>query len=1309
MVLFGKRKSDGWKIQVTATANHEHPSSPNFPWDQLQAHTDLYLKKKGKITPAERDFKLAALVDDYDDRDVAIAACAFAMSSQALRILLNVETNVAPVTYYGLYAYLQSLIAVNYRGQLGTVSDLEARWARGLVPYASPGPQAAVRFLDGVTNILRDKSLQNLQSLPNFAFLTRRALVDFASSLEGFKLKNQWVAAHAAVVWLSKLLNNPSPPSHSLGPEQLLDSQLPSWRIWALWKPDLDRLRLLESLPSHTRGVLHDMLALEGPDFLGKRYSSIREALVTCITEISQTHVRYGTLSIEVKTQTADEFKTILNRLSTCLETVCKAGMDSIELFVHLCAGKHVTQEALQILIGTSKLADPSVIPSVLKVVTDRDQLGQNQWESMNRLLPALEDPSSELLRGVLCPYITKGVQNCIHEMQVRVHKSLTDGSPSTRIILELQKFGKTAQDASTLHPLLDVSLRTLLSAWPSEAHTLTLLEIRAESRGDNLKKATPVPLTQVIDMFFMDRLIKPGRLDAPSAKLLDSLTLIWKATASDSPRRGLSLLVAGNAAIETDLRTRCLDQVMILTNTTAENLGACMWKHQKDPDSACIILVDLLAKIDDADIVECWRWILFQYIEQRDDAILPFALEKLRAKEWLQLLWNLSTIFGDIIPTSTSISPAPLQPALHTWAHCLADYVPVITHLEKMLISPDQKGAPPLRCILFGRETDRADLTRILDSVKKYMHQGSLYETPMYWTIQRLVENGDNVTDVSKAICALSTSSPEGVEVYQGLIDLHQETPAAIVEVFLTGWIQDLEKDDKEAVKALATVLHLEVSEVQSNEKVEAAAAYIEAQVAEVLKEATRLDSLRGGLKARDPKGTAALLASLGIEDSSPLDDEFDDLPSELMDLIERYGDQEVEMSFPISHLSDLEKAALGAGEAQSVIVRLVIDTIGDLPPGFCIHLGDDKVAESLDEHYPWVVFREAAEPERPSCHGRSTRMTWQLSRIVARHLKNSGYTSLQNIHKYITQQINDLAYSCIVCGAPHGARQARLRRPIACQKAVCTTVWNRAGADVRLTDIRTDRNVVDMLLFGVFAAAQSGRADLLPGCAVSSLPTVTTILNALPAMTSTNWKAIDVSTALRASHSSAEQLITWVLSSYRGYLASTSGILKIPNMPGVHQFVLANAAPELEAAFATRVGRNGTTKVLFHGTSLDRLPAILSQGLKICSGTTLQRTGAAHGNGIYMAEDPGTSFSYSPLQASWRNSSFHNHRVLLGCELAGNGNSVSPGIHVIKDPGTVMVRYVFLFSSTAAAPLAIHVTPAMISAFAALRSGAV
>jgi hypothetical protein len=64
----------------------------------------------------------------------------------------------------------------------------------------------------------------------------------------------------------------------------------------------------------------------------------------------------------------------------------------------------------------------------------------------------------------------------------------------------------------------------------------------------------------------------------------------------------------------------------------------------------------------------------------------------------------------------------------------------------------------------------------------------------------------------------------------------------------------------------------------------------------------------------------------------------------------------------------------------------------------------------------------------------------------------------------------------------------------------------------------------------------------------------------------------------------------------------------------------------------------------------------------------------------------------------------------VLLGVELAGTWPSVSSnGICVVTDPSCLMVRYVFLLPQNAKMPLVQHVTPAMSSIFASLKSGAI
>jgi hypothetical protein len=246
--------------------------------------------------------------------------------------------------------------------------------------------------------------------------------------------------------------------------------------------------------------------------------------------------------------------------------------------------------------------------------------------------------------------------------------------------------------------------------------------------------------------------------------------------------------------------------------------------------------------------------------------------------------------------------------------------------------------------------------------------------------------------------------------------------------------------------------------------------------------------------------------------------------------------------------------------------------------------------------------------------------------------------------------------------------------------------------------------------MLTSVYAAAMSGRPELLPGCPFHNVEVVKTILNTLPTTTVLSH-AVNLSTVLKSYHKDAEKLISWACVHFRGFLTTASGLCKIPNLPvGTHQFILANASPKLESQFVSKLpGHNPGTSVLFHGTSLDRLFAILAQGLKNCSGTNLQRIGAAHGKGIYLAEEPATSFTYAPTALSWRNSGLSNMRLLLGCEVVGGGRSVSPGIHVVTDEQSVMVRYVLLFTNSASSPVANHVVPAMASAMRSLRSGAV
>jgi hypothetical protein len=243
--------------------------------------------------------------------------------------------------------------------------------------------------------------------------------------------------------------------------------------------------------------------------------------------------------------------------------------------------------------------------------------------------------------------------------------------------------------------------------------------------------------------------------------------------------------------------------------------------------------------------------------------------------------------------------------------------------------------------------------------------------------------------------------------------------------------------------------------------------------------------------------------------------------------------------------------------------------------------------------------------------------------------------------------------------------------------------------------------------MLSSVYAAAWTGNTKLLPGCPFGQ-QMLKEIFKALPPLKFLK-DVKDISQYLHAYHKHAE-LISWACVHFRGYIATATGLCKIKNSPkGTHQFVLANASPKLESQYVSRFPTpSSQTTVLFHGTSLDRLPAILAQGLLIYSCTSLQSTGAVYGNGIYMAEDPSLSFHYAPTSLSWKNSGLSNMKLILGCEVAGAGRAVnvSSDVHVIRDEGSVMVRYMFLFPLRAAAPVRNHVVTAMASAMSALRN---
>jgi hypothetical protein len=786
---------------------------------------------------------------------------------------------------------------------------------------------------------------------------------------------------------------------------------------------------------------------------------------------------------------------------------------------------------------------------------------------------------------------------------------------------------------------------------------------------------------------------------------LVEQLISLWRKQ-KDIDRRSLAFVAAHpDSNPDFFLRMKCIQQLHFLDDGFIRILKFLIESHKDNSGEACVSFARAL--ILEEDLVECWRFPLRLMIESEGKKLEKWALQTLNVESWISWIDDVGRIFPDRIGPDEADSPFFLRPAVHKWAMTLQSNLATLNRVEAR---EGMRHSEAIMCLLRGGNASlNHDLERIIGFLNVACEEVK-WDT-FVALVARLNGDGKNAEVIRKAIFKVSIATMPGVEACLHVLESYEEVSLQVAETMLACWLNedDMMTQDRLALEAVAVVLEMDVEEVgePTLDSLEATNLHLEEQFQALVAEAIRLEGLRLAFKTKDPNGIALILEEVGVEDSFPLDDILVDLPPELIDVVERISEHEVELQLPLTKLTTLQKKALGSGGAQSLLVRFSPGTNG-LPPNFCFHWDDEpKELATNNGHSPCVAFPNL-EPEEHSCHGRATPGVYQLSRILSQHLSTYGFSSLQDIYKNLLSEMASLHTKCVVCAVPHAYN---LRRPTVCADPGCSKIFKTSHLDVRISDLRHDPAVVDLLLTMVYASASSANLALLPGCPTIDMIRLKSTLDGLPTMGL--LQHVDHMNFVLDSYGDGNhirEIMSWCLTSYRGFLVSATANLKIPSFPGAQQFLLANAAPQLERNFDTKMKANhNTSRVVFHGTTIDRLYAILSQGLKDLSGTALQRHGQAYGKGVYVSTEPSTAWGYaSPGQQSWGSSNFSHQKVILACELTGTWAPASGNIHVITDPTCLMVRYVFMMPTNASIPASQHVVPALTSVFASLRSGA-
>ncbi|KAF2170457.1 hypothetical protein M409DRAFT_19278 [Zasmidium cellare ATCC 36951] len=1299
--LFDKKPTaKTWHKQIDNTANGLRPVSAHddafflFPWAQLRLHTDEFLRKQ-KTPAAEYDVVLTGLITTHADKVVALAACAHALSEPAVAEVLTAFSQREGY----LEDYLQAFVAAGH-GKSHAAGD--AAWATTLVAVhgatASPNPSPAVLhavFLQSVNKPLPIDPILRCK-VPD---VVRPLLSKFNVALGNWQKSQDWTSALPLQSVLSKIDEGMNGRLPLL--EELLQADVPKWRHWAAWRPNTDRLKAWQPM---SKDWLRPLWFLLGPNFDfvdGVHVSTLSRIILDgrFIAWLEESGITIGPGLLVDDTQ--DALTTFTLRLFEVIDTVCAKGGLSATFFWHLWLDDQLGLDGHTLKLW--ELARVSLFkraPLFLQGVLQGGPGGDDATSTLSVGLCALDNAAYKNLRTYLNTdiwHFTIEAGNSLKSTFLTDLQADNDWFLSATAIVgfcsTISKFpwlGDSQDRSLTLSPGTPVTMVSLAALqelhqtlqWPDD-----FLEPTAQAYISN------VVLGQN----------HCGQDDGLS--VIKELHVIWQHP-KNRPHRSAALALAHLRDVSASYRAQCLQEIYVFNDSQVKKLEDAMIGIKYKAADMCHCIVRLAAKAVRKNPAAkiAWaavtRYVLETYNISPRYAVADRLLTRCSFKKYQNWVKNLFCIFGDLVEDIAESME---------WLETLSRLRDVLVTLQRI---PESQRALHVIFTSYGSLFS----LHVVDMLVCIQQQTNQDRSELMCHLVLSLTEKSLAKQVSETVCLLSSISQAGFDQCKELVVLSDRESLYVAAVQMEVWLQDesMSPNIKKALRCLGEALHLPASPQAVTAK-----DYFLKRVETMIKSAHELESMRIYLKGTDRVGVATVLTNLGLEDStSLLEEEIMDLPNEFFNFVEQMDDQVVELQFPLTGVKELQRNAMGLKPNESLVVWLTTDVDGTRE-SFCVHAIDTDTEWSKLQHDPIKVL-QSKPPSRQSCkHSRPTRVACMIMRCGWQKLRATHRATLAEIYQDIESAIKTYGDKCLVC---NGSIGAHLYRPTVCSKAACRSIYLFSDLDVRLADLHLNQKAVGLLLAAVQSAAlaMSSRADdtsidLLPDRPIrlADNKKLITMLDSIPAITKMVGGLSDFN-SIRTRHSIRHELLfSWTLNTYQGFIVEATGSLRIPNMPNVLQFVLADSPPGIMAAFAKH-DHTQPRQVLFHGTSMDRLFAILCQGLKVLGQTSLQVHGAVYGTGIYLAEEPSLAVSYS--RATQRRSSsfstqhaeFVNKRILLGIEYAGEDGKQGNGIYVAADPTKLLLRYIFLLPQTFKAPLANHVVPALQSNFHTLKMGA-
>lgn len=1271
MAPFGRRNHrETWHRNLAGSGAYQcltgDPTAGGFPFNALRQATDEYVSKIRLAPRTEScDAKLCDLITEHVDkeggaREIALLACVHDLTlpmSASLLVSFREEcrrTSSNP-------RFLQCLTLCHYSYH-NLVEAQECRIAESLIQTLT-----ANDLFSSVRNLIKTVgSATNPYYLPatyiNHLLDTTHFDTFFQSHLDDLYRRRKLMSLYNEVSWLRTVADLPL-DALALS---IVNAQIPSWPKWTSWKPQYLRLMQWEGgkfTETQTQCLRH-VFDLEGPDTTGQGRSTLKDSVPRCFDNVN----------------ISNQDTAILDRLLRVLDHAqslrCSAAVD---LFIYLCVENPnpVDDDLLSLTEAILNTANEPCIEGILLWLRSlAPGTGFNdRMVALTKVLPVFDGYPG--LRNIIGGDLSTDVMDVMRTAQLEYCIQLEIGV-AQNFGVKIHSFRRAILGTEWIQPSLAPEFLQRLQRFPPE-DTLNAIFKQAESLQSS---------TELMRRYLAATL---GGKDDDVDVLLDQLQseMRYWGAGMDADRMSIAVTIRSLRYIDRRLVAVCQEQILVEDNLFLQDILPII-RH--DTSSACVNFTRLLGRRRQRrlPVHVCWTELLYRLMRYRADQLLSWAAETLPVSHFFTFIADVRLLFPETDLRFTT-SDLGLTVEKHAWWNKLSrNYPTAIQRLEAL-----QNGQGSLKWLYFQ---EVANLTVLLEILQAENPPAGLNGK----ILKYLRPPQQAIAQVCEVLTTCSRASEAGRKAFDSILTRHGQPrrtwPQSASEILLVAWGQSrgIQHSDVTALNALAELLGLSMT--IDNSGFAMARDILLADHARILDMAVKLEAMRLTLRAHNASRTSTFLNALRVEDARGCLDP--DIPEALSDAIETIGNKSYELCFPLTHLKEHHKHGNGISHvSRMLLVRVCLLQSSS----FCIHFYPD-VDSGGQRHTPWQAGRSA--PQGTICTAKPTLFLYMLGRAIHSFL-SAGNRDLQKLHELVLSVLDLQGDKCFICRGPHGSK---LWRPSSC--ASCALNSPALPIEITASHLLADPPVLDFLLACVYSAAADTTAlDLLPECPVPKT-SIRGVIDSFPPLPE-DASAASLLSKIRGSDSQASSrvaLLSWLGTQFRGFMLTAPESARVPLMPGVHQFLMFNSAPEREALFASRLTTGSTSTaatsgVAFHGTQAARLFKVLTEGLKNMSNTPFMAHGASHGSGIYLADEPAMSLGYSGSTGiTWNNSAWTGRQVLLGCELAGH---TPTSYHVIPDEGRVLIRYVFLCPAGFRAPQVRLIDGAMKMTYAALRNG--